>query len=97
MSPREQAGSGSGAVREQLRQPSFLAYLISFFSIGVRWIAHYGITRLLRGVDEISLRLNLLFLFFVAFLRARSGTDRGSGDGVPDRTRCAGLPDGSGL
>ena len=48
--------------------PSFLAYLISFFSIGVVWIAHYGVTRSLRGVDEIFLRLNLLFLFFVAFL-----------------------------
>ena len=48
--------------------PSFLAYLISFFTIGVVWIAHYGITRSLRGVDEIFLRLNLLFLFFVAFL-----------------------------
>jgi uncharacterized membrane protein len=48
--------------------PSFLAYAISFFSIGVIWIAHYGVTRSLRGVDAVFLRLNLLFLFFVAFL-----------------------------
>lgn len=48
--------------------PSFLAYVLSFFSIGTIWILHYGITRSLRGVDEIFLRINLLLLFFVAFL-----------------------------
>ncbi len=48
--------------------PSFLAYGISFFTIGTVWILHYGITRTLRGVDEVFLRLNLLLLFFVAFL-----------------------------
>lgn len=48
--------------------PSYLAYAISFFSIGVVWIAHYGVTRALRGVDDVFLRLNLLLLFFVAFL-----------------------------
>src|SRR5512142_2219731 len=48
--------------------PSLLAYLISFFSIGAIWISHYGVTRSLHGVDEVFLRLNLLFLFFVAFL-----------------------------
>ena len=48
--------------------PAYLAYGMSFFSIGVLWIAHYGVTRALRGVDALFLRLNLLFLFFVAFL-----------------------------
>ncbi|MGZ4659322.1 MAG: TMEM175 family protein [Blastococcus sp.] len=48
--------------------PAYLAYGMSFFSIGVLWIVHYGVTRALRGVDALFLRLNLLFLFFVAFL-----------------------------
>jgi TMEM175 potassium channel family protein len=60
---------GGGLLEGLVKQwPSFLAYLISFFSIGVVWIAHYGVTRSLRGVDELFLRLNLVFLFFVAFL-----------------------------
>ena len=60
---------GAGLLHGLVKQwPSFLAYLISFFSIGIIWIAHYGVTRALRGVDEMFLRLNLLFLFFVAFL-----------------------------
>lgn len=48
--------------------PAYLAYGISFFSIGLLWIAHYAVTRALRGVNALFLRLNLLFLFFVAFL-----------------------------
>ena len=48
--------------------PSFLAYGISFFTIGTVWLSHNAITRSLRGVDDAFLRLNLLLLFFVAFL-----------------------------
>lgn len=48
--------------------PSYLAYVISFFSIGTLWISHYGITRSLRGVDEFFLRINLVLLFLIAFL-----------------------------
>ena len=48
--------------------PAYLAYGISFFSIGLLWIVHYAVTRALRGVNALFLRLNLLFLFFVAFL-----------------------------
>jgi len=48
--------------------PSYLAYLVSFFTIGTVWIAHNGLTDGLERVDPIFLRLNLLFLLTIAFL-----------------------------
>ena len=48
--------------------PSYLAYLVSFLTIGGAWIAHHGLTDSLDRVDRIFLRLNLLFLLAVAFL-----------------------------
>jgi uncharacterized membrane protein len=48
--------------------PSYVAYLVSFFTIGAAWIAHHGLTDELDRVDPIFLRLNLLFLLAVAFL-----------------------------
>jgi uncharacterized membrane protein len=48
--------------------PSYLAYLISFLTIGAAWIAHHGFTERLDQVDPILLRLNLLFLLAVSFL-----------------------------
>jgi uncharacterized membrane protein len=48
--------------------PSFLAYIISFLTIGTAWLAHTGLTDRLAQVDRIFLRLNLLLLLPVAFL-----------------------------
>jgi len=48
--------------------PSYLAYLVSFFTIGGAWIAHHGLTDELDRIDPIFLRLNLLFLLAIAFL-----------------------------
>ena len=48
--------------------PLYLAYLVSFLTIGSAWIAHNALTDDLDQVDRIFLRLNLLFLMFVAFL-----------------------------
>jgi uncharacterized membrane protein len=48
--------------------PSYLAYVVSFLTIGSGWIAHNALTDGLDQVDRIFLRLNLLFLMFVAFL-----------------------------
>jgi uncharacterized membrane protein len=48
--------------------PSFLGYLVSFAFIGGSWIAHSGLTRLLRVTDGMFLSLNLLQLLFVSFL-----------------------------
>jgi uncharacterized membrane protein len=48
--------------------PSYLAYLVSFATIGVTWLRHTAITHYLHGVDTIFVRLNLLLLLFVSFL-----------------------------
>jgi len=48
--------------------PSYLAYLVSFLTIGAAWIAHHGLTDELDHVDPIFLRLNLLFLLAIAVL-----------------------------
>ena len=41
---------------------------MSFSFISASWIAHAGLTHLLRNVDAVFLGLNLLLLLFVSFL-----------------------------
>jgi uncharacterized membrane protein len=48
--------------------PIFLAYVVSFASIGATWLNHSAITEYLDRADSILLRLNLLVLFFVSLL-----------------------------
>ncbi len=48
--------------------PSYLAYVISFLTIGWVWIGHAAITSHMQRADGLFLRLNLLLLLFVAFL-----------------------------
>jgi uncharacterized membrane protein len=48
--------------------PSYLAYVTSFLTIGVVWIAHSTISSALRAADATLYRLNLLVLLFVSFL-----------------------------
>jgi uncharacterized membrane protein len=48
--------------------PYYLAYLVSFLTIGAAWIAHNGLSDAVDRVDQIFLRLNLLFLLAVSFL-----------------------------
>ncbi len=48
--------------------PSYLAYLVSFSTIGAVWLAHSAITEYLRRADAVLLRLNLLLLMVVSFL-----------------------------
>ncbi len=48
--------------------PSYLAYIISFLTIGAAWIGHTALTERLSRIDSIFLRLNLLVLLVVVFL-----------------------------
>ncbi len=48
--------------------PSYLAYVISFMTIGTAWLVHTAMTDQLAEVDPIFLRLNLLVLIVVVFL-----------------------------
>jgi len=57
-------------VGHQLREqwPTYLAYLVSFVTIGNAWLSHSVITEYLDRADSIMYRLNLALLFFVTLL-----------------------------
>lgn len=48
--------------------PHYVAYLVSFASIGAFWLTHTAITGRIRGIDSTFARINLLLLFVAAFL-----------------------------
>jgi uncharacterized membrane protein len=48
--------------------PFYLAYVVSFLTIGAAWLAHHRITGRLTKADSILLRLNLLVLLVISFL-----------------------------
>lgn len=48
--------------------PSYLAYVVSFATIGAVWLGHTLITEYLDHADGTFLRLNLLLLLVVSFL-----------------------------
>jgi uncharacterized membrane protein len=47
---------------------SYLAYVTSFLTIGVLWLAHHALFRRTPHVDATVVRLNLLLLMVVAFM-----------------------------
>lgn len=55
-----------GAVLAQW--PSYLAYLVSFSTIGAVWLEHSVITEYLARATSALIRLNLLLLMLVSFL-----------------------------
>ena len=56
-----------GALVHQLIQgwPSFAAYVVSFFVIGVIWVNHHALFTLIARVDRVLLFENLILLMFV--------------------------------
>jgi uncharacterized membrane protein len=48
--------------------PAYLAYAVSFLTIGAAWLAHTALTDRLARSDPIFLQINLLVLLVVAFL-----------------------------
>jgi uncharacterized membrane protein len=48
--------------------PSYLAYLVSFSTIGAVWLEHTVITEFLDHATSVFIRLNLLLLLVVSFL-----------------------------
>jgi uncharacterized membrane protein len=61
-----------GLARALLAQwPSYLSYVVSFFGIGVMWINHYAIFRLIARVDRVMLVMNPIHLLGVAFFQWR--------------------------
>jgi uncharacterized membrane protein len=48
--------------------PGYLAYVVSFLTIGGAWLLHTALTDQLGRADQLFLRLNLLVLLVVVFL-----------------------------
>jgi TMEM175 potassium channel family protein len=83
------ASAGHESVPTQLRHewPSFAAYLVSFFFIGVIWVNHNALLTLAARADRVLLFYNLMLLMwvttipfttstFAAFLREGGGDAR---------------------
>ena len=62
--------AGHGSLTDQLQEkwPAFLAYLISFFMIGIVWVNHHVLVRSIIKVDRTLLFLNLVLLLFVVLI-----------------------------
>lgn len=60
-------GPGHGPLTEQLghRWPVFVAYIISFFTVGIIWVNHHALVQDLAKVDRTLLFINLGLLLFV--------------------------------
>jgi TMEM175 potassium channel family protein len=53
--------------------PGYLAYIVSFLTIGGAWLLHTALTDHLAWADSLFLRLNLLVLLVVVFLPFPTG------------------------
>jgi len=70
-------GHGDGPLIDQLydKWPAFLAYLISFFMIGIVWVNHHALVRSITKVDRLLLFLNLVLLLFVVLIPFATATE----------------------
>jgi uncharacterized membrane protein len=59
---------GSALAQVLRAWPSYLAYVVSFLTIGAGWLAHAALTDRLARADRILLRLNVFLLLVVVFL-----------------------------
>ena len=59
-----------GQLAHELRQlwPSYIAYAVSFLTIGIMWVNHHNLSRRLASVDHGLLYLNLVLLGAISFL-----------------------------
>jgi uncharacterized membrane protein len=66
----EGPGHGQPPLYRQLggHWPAFLAYLISFFTIGIIWVNHHVLVRSIKTVDRTLLFTNLVLLLFVVLI-----------------------------
>jgi len=69
-------GPGHGHLVTQLHDkwPAFVAYLISFFTIGIIWVNHHALVRTIKTVDRTLLYLNLVLLLFVVAIPFATAT-----------------------
>jgi uncharacterized membrane protein len=69
-------GPGYGTLAHQLAHqwPGYVAYLISFFTIGVIWVNHHALVSNVAVVTRALLFLNLVLLLFVVLIPVVTGT-----------------------
>jgi|SRR5437588_9763627 len=63
-----QVGAGNLAKVLLHEWPSFLAFLASFFTIGVMWMNHHRLFTLIDAADDTLLGLNLLLLLGITWI-----------------------------
>jgi len=70
------AGPGHGPLAHQLEQrwPGFVAYVISFFTIGIIWVNHHALVSNIKVVSRPFMYLNLVLLMFVVLVPFATGT-----------------------
>ena len=59
----------SGSLSHQLLHlwPAYIAYAVSFITVGIMWVNHHQIFRHFAGADRILLLLNTLLLMAISF------------------------------
>jgi TMEM175 potassium channel family protein len=59
----------SGSLSHQLLHlwPAYIAYIVSFVTVGIMWINHHDLFRHFAGADRILLLLNTLLLMSISF------------------------------
>jgi uncharacterized membrane protein len=69
-------GPGHGDLVDLLKAQrwSFLAYLLSFFAVGIIWVNHHALVRSIVVVDRLLLFLNLFLLLFVVLIPFATAT-----------------------
>jgi uncharacterized membrane protein len=56
-------------VHDLLQQwPSYVAYLVSFVTLGILWIEHHGMMGAVRSIDRRFLERTLAFLLFISVI-----------------------------
>jgi uncharacterized membrane protein len=70
------AGPGHGRLLHQFwdQWPAFVAYVISFFMIGIVWVNHHVLVRSISVVNRTLLFLNLVLLLFVVLIPFATST-----------------------
>jgi uncharacterized membrane protein len=62
-------GGGRGLAAQLLHiWPSYIAYAVSFLTIGIIWVNHHTVMNQVGRVDRIFLLLNVGLLLFIAFI-----------------------------
>jgi uncharacterized membrane protein len=69
-------GIGNGSLAHQLSDhwPSFAAYVVSFFTIGITWVNHHALFKTFAKTDRLLAFLNMLLLMFIVAIPFATAT-----------------------